>query len=341
MKQIALLAIPGALGSALTIPLEMLSAANDIARARNQLSKIVKIDIVASSPELEIELYGGLTILCQQTIVDANVSDSDLIFVPGVWGNPLKSVRKNRHISGWLNSAHDLGSHICSSVTGSYFLAEAGLLDGRAATTHWRFFEQFQKQYPKVRLQKKRFITSDNGLFCTGSINAVRDVMLHFIEQLFGESISNEISRHFSHEFKRSFESLLLKEDQQSSHHDEEIIKIQDWIQLNFQTPIQVSGMAGRFDLSVRSLNRRFKLATNTTPLDYLQGVRIRESMELLKHSNLNVSEIAHLVGYQDASYFSDLFKKHNSVTPHEYRKVVRNKLFLAEPKKATNSVTS
>ncbi len=327
MKQVTLIAIPGALASALSITLEMLSAANDIARVRK--NEMIKINILSANPDLKVELYGGLRIDCAGSIEDT--SYSDLIFLPGVWGNPLKAVRGNDRLADWLVRAHRDGSIICSSVTGSYFLAEAGLLDGKLATTHWRFFDQFQKQYPKVKLQRKRFITSDGGLFCTGSINAIRDLMLHFIEQLFGKAITNEISRHFSHELKPSFESMLLNEDQRSSHHDEEIIKIQDWIQENFQSKLQISEIAQNFDLSVRSLNRRFKLATNTTPLDYLQDVRIGHAMDLLKQSNLNVSEIAHLVGYQDSSYFSDLFKKHNSVTPHEYRKVVRNKLFLTE----------
>ena len=329
MKQVTLIAIPGALGSALTIALEMLSAANDIARAGKDQSKVIELNIVSASPELKVELYGGLKIECAKSIQD--ISHSELIFLPGVWGNPLKSLRNNEQLSTWLVNAHENGSIICSSVTGSYFLAEAGLLNDRVATTHWRFFDHFEKQYPKVKLQRKRFITSDKGLYCTGSINAIRDLILHLIEQLFGEPIRNEVSRHFSHELKRSFESMLLNEDQRSSHHDEEIMKIQDWIQLNFQSKLQISKIAQRFGLSVRSLNRRFKLATNATPLDYLQDVRIGHAMELLKQSNLNVSEVAHLVGYQDASYFSDLFKKHNSVTPHEYRNVVRTKLFLAE----------
>ena len=89
--------------------------------------------------------------------------------------------------------------------------------------------------------------------------------------------------------------------------------------------------MADRFGMSVRSLNRRFKLATNTTPLQYLQELRISHAKDLLKRSNLIISEVADRVGYQDASYFTGLFKKLNSVTPNEYRSLVRNKLFAAE----------
>jgi transcriptional regulator GlxA family with amidase domain len=155
--------------------------------------------------------------------------------------------------------------------------------------------------------------------------------MQHFVEQLYGESIASEIARQFTHELKRSYESLLLNEDQQRSHHDEEIIKVQEWLDQNYQADVVIRGLAERFKLSVRSLNRRFKLATNTSPLQYLQNLRIEHAKELLKQSNLAVSEVADMVGYQDASYFTSLFKKATAVTPIEYRSLVRNKLFLAE----------
>ena len=167
--------------------------------------------------------------------------------------------------------------------------------------------------------------------YCTGSVNAVRDIMLHFIENLYGDSIAREIARHFTHELKRSYESLLLNEDQKRSHHDEVIIKVQEWLGQHYQEEIAIAAIAKQFKLSVRSLNRRFKYATNSSPLQYLQNLRIEHAKELLKQSNLAISEVADMVGYQDASYFTSLFKKVTAVTPIEYRSLVRNKLFLAE----------
>lgn len=329
MKHATIIAVPNALGSTVTIPLEMLSAANDIAKSRRQLDKIVTIEVASGVEQTELVLSGGLRINCQ-TKLDS-ISSSDLIFVPGLWGNPRSSLPKLKPMMNWLVEQYAAGSILCSIVTGSFFLAEAGLLNGKSATTHWRFFDEFKKRYPDIKLQRKRFITSDEKLYCTGSVNAVRDIMLHFVEQLYGESIANEIARQFTHELKRSYESLLLNEDQQRSHHDEEIIKVQEWLEQNYQADVVISALAEKFKLSVRSLNRRFKLATNSSPLQYLQSTRIKHAKELLKQSNLAVSEVADMVGYQDASYFTSLFKKATAVTPVEYRSLVRNKLFLAE----------
>jgi len=329
MKHVTIIAVPKALGSTVTIPLEMLSAANDIAKARRQLDKLVTIELASSTDTTELVLSGGMRINCQTTL--DSINNSDLIFIPGVWGNPRSSLPKLKPMMNWLVQQHAAGNTLCSIVTGSFFLAEAGLLKGRPATTHWRFFDEFIERYPDIKLQRKRFITCDERLYCTGSVNAVRDLMLHFVELLYGESIAREIARQFTHELKRSYESLLLIEDQQRSHHDEEIIKVQEWLGQNYQAEVVISTLARKFRLSVRSLNRRFKLATNTTPLQYLQNLRIEHAKGLLKQSNLAVSEVADMVGYQDASYFTSLFRKVTAVTPTEYRSLVRNKLFLAE----------
>ena len=187
MKHVTIIAVPKALGSTVTIPLEMLSAANDVARARRQLDKLVTIDLASSTDTTETVLSGGMRIKCQTTLND--ISNTDLIFIPGIWGNPRSSLPKLKPMMNWLVQQYAAGSTLCSIVTGSYLLAETGLLQGKSATTHWRFFDEFSKRYPGIKLQRKRFITSDGRLYCTGSINAVRDIMLHFVEQLYGESM--------------------------------------------------------------------------------------------------------------------------------------------------------
>jgi len=331
MKQVSILALSKALSTSIGIPLEMLNAANDIARSEKLFDKILAINI-RSQDKLSVVLAGGLDVKASKRI-DSKEDEiiNDLIFVPTFWGNPLVTVRKHDKSIAWLKNQHKNGATICSVGTGSYLLAEAGLLDNKIATTHWYYFDDFQERYPAVKLQRKRFITRAENLYCTGSINAARDLMIFLIEQLYSESIANQVSRHFTHELKRSYESLLLSKDQHNTHHDENIIKMQEWFQHNLQSQILLSSVAAKFKMSIRSLNRRFKTATGKSPLQYLQELRIEQAKELLKQSNLDISEIAYRVGYSDASYFSGLFRKINAVSPNEYRSLVRNKLFVTE----------
>ncbi|MEQ8952530.1 MAG: helix-turn-helix domain-containing protein, partial [Gammaproteobacteria bacterium] len=275
------------------------------------------------------KLSGGLSIDCHRSL--ASLDRSDLIFIPGVWGSISKSVRQNEPLLQWLRQAYSNGSTLCAVTTGSHFLAAAGLLDGKTATTHWHYFDQFEQLYPRVKLQRSRFITRAAGIYCTGSVNAVRDIMLHFIARAHGESIASVIAQHFTHELKRSYEAMLLDRDQHSSHHDETIIKVQEWLQENYPETIHIENVAERFQMSVRSLNRRFKSASNITPLQYLQTLRIEHAKDLLKQTNLSIAEVADRVGYQDASYFTGLFRRLNAVTPNQYRSLVRSKQFLVE----------
>ena len=313
MKHVTILAIEQSLASSITIPLEMIRAA-DVIR-HSPARKMV----VASHDGLALTMTGGITI--QPEVAITQIEKTDLIFVPALWGNPNAVVTKYPALTQWLAQQYSAGATICSVGTGSYLLAEAGILDNRSATTHWYYFDDFQKRFGQVKLQRKRFITHADRLYCTGSVNAVRDVTLHLVERLFTPAIADEVAHHFTHELKRSYESMLLAVDEKNTHHDEQIIKIQEWLQKNFQRSISLKALAERF-------NRRFKIAADKTPLQYLQEVRLEQAKDLLKHSNLAVAEIAFAVGYQDTSYFAELFKRINSVTPNEYRHLVRTKLF-------------
>ena len=328
MKHATILAIEDGLASSITIPLEMIHAADVIQRIRNKRGERRSF-VVASQNGNPVTMTGGIGIQPSASITD--IAQTDLIFVPALWGNPNAIVRSHPQVTAWLATQYANGATICSVGTGSYFLADAGLLDGRTATTHWYYFDDFQKRYPRVKLQRKRFITHTDRLYCTGSVNAVRDVMLHFVEMLFSAPVADEVSHHFTHELKRSYESMLLASAEKNTHHDEQIIKIQEWLQKNYQLDVSLQELAKRFDISLRSFNRRFRQAAGKTPLQYLQEVRLEQAKSLLKLSNLSIAEIAFAVGYQDTSYFSSLFKRINTITPNEYRHLVRNKLFNVE----------
>ncbi len=237
-------------------------------------------------------------------------------------------VRRTPALTDWLRTLAGSDTIICAVGSGSYFLAEAGLLNNKVATTHWYYFDQFAATYPDVLLQRDRFITKAGNIYCAGSVNSVRDVMLHFIEEYFSQHVADQVSRHFTHEIKRSYTSSFLKNSPQNYHDDEDIIETQEWMHSCYNDEITLEILAEKFDISVRSLNRRFKQATGKSPMQYLQQIRMENACELLKTSNLNISEVAFSVGYPDNSYFSALFRKAMSVTPKEYRNLVRKKMF-------------
>lgn len=319
------------LGTSITIPIEMLNAAELISRiGRPHRSPDGNKDSLSmqlvSMDGGNIKLNAGLELVCKTSL--SEIEDTDMVILPAIWGNPLGVVRQTPILTRWLEALQGSDVIICAAGTGSYFPAEAGLLNNKVATTHWYYFDQFRETYPEVLLQRDRFITKAGNIYCAGSVNSVRDVMLHFIEEYYSPYVADQVSRHFTHEIKRSYTSSFLKNSPQNTHDDESIIEIQEWLHSCYNEEITLESLAEKFDFSTRSLNRRFKQATGKSPMQYLQQIRMENAQELLKTSNLSIAEVAFSVGYPDNSYFSALFRKSISLTPKEYRNLVRKKMF-------------
>lgn len=325
MQNITFVLYPDMLASSITLPIEMLRAGESFAKVANRKAERLSITTVADSDSSLISM-SGLPIKAEQSFADK--IPADIVFLPALWRNPKRTLETMPEIYSWLNWQYQNGAIISAVGTGVCFVAQAGLLDDKPATTHWHYFDEFQQRYPNVLLKRQYFITQSANLYCSASINALADLTVHFIQRIYNSAIASHVERHFSHEIRRSYESIGYFDGQLNHHPDEDIVQAQMWLQDNYGKEIRFSDVAARFDMSVRSFNRRFKTATNKSPLQYLQEIRIQTAKELLKTSNLSISEIAFKVGYSDMGHFTMLFKKMLSTTPSGYRTTVRAKLF-------------
>jgi transcriptional regulator GlxA family with amidase domain len=328
--QITFLLSDKMLATSATLPMEMLLTAASAVRRdpENEGSPRLQLRTAAISKD-PVETLSGLRWIPDCTLADA--ATNDIVYLPGLWRNPRPVVRRHPELLTWLREQYQNGALISAVGTGCCFLAEAGLLDGKVATTHWHYFDQFQKDYPLVLLKRQHFITQAGSLYCAASVNSLADLTVHFIQRLYGKAIASHVERHFSHEIRRAYESSGFFEQERSPHPDEEIVQIQIWLQDNYHRQVLFAQVAERFGMSLRTFNRRFKAATGQSPLQYLQDTRIAIARDLLKTSNLSIGEIAERVGYQDTGYFTGLFKKQLATTPSEYRATVRAKLFRAD----------
>ena len=341
------------LATSTTLPFEMLRAAESAARgaagsaargaagsaARGAAEKAVRgrggrnvepvLIQTTAVDKLPVKTSVGFLLLPDTTLEEAG--NSDIIYLPALWRNPRPIVKKHPQLLDWLRQAYENGAMISAVGTGCCFLAEAGLLNDKPATTHWHYFDQFQRDYPRVKLKRQYFITQASNLYCSASVNAMADLTVHFVKRMYGQAIASFVERNFSHEIRRSYENTSYFEGSTKQHPDEDIVQAQIWLQDNYNRQIKVSELANRFEMSVRTFNRRFKNATAQSPLQYLQGVRIEIAKDLLQTSNLNVSEVADKIGYQDVGYFTALFMKLLSTSPREYRATVRAKLFTVD----------
>jgi len=330
--EVAFVIYENALSTAISLPIELLTSASNIAKAaaRSPSStraypklniRIASVDGSAKMSQTGIEIPASCAI--------ADIETADVVFLPAMWRNPAPVVDKNNAICLWIKSMFSRETTRLAGVgTGCYFLAEAGILDNRVATTHWYFFEQFEKRYPKIKLERNYFITQSGRLYCTGSVNTLADLTVHFIDQYYGEAVSTEVERHFFHDIRRNYHKLALLDDSSKLHYDEAIAYAQSHIGRHYHEQISIDSISKSTGMSRRNFDRRFKKAVGVSPLAYLQQTRIDTAQDLLKNSNLSVSEIMYQVGYQDTAHFSRLFKKKNGTTPRQYRSTVRAKLF-------------
>ena len=319
---------PQALATSITLPMEILQAASQMASVHDHGASQVRFLIAAQHCE-QITLSSGITLQPDTAFTD--LPTLDLLLLPAIWRNPLPAIKAARDWISLLGEEAAKGTRICSVGTGSYLLAEAGLLDGRPATTHWNYFEQFSRRYPAVDLKTRHLITQSDNIYCVGSVNSIADLMVHIVEDWFGSRIARAIENQFSPEIRRSFHAAAYQNEADSSHHDESVAQAQHWLQSHLSAPVSMELLANYLRLSPRTLNRRFKRATGMTPVSYLQSLRVASAKDLLRHSNLTVGDIAWQQGIQDVSYFSQLFRKHCGVSPLQYREAVRGKLFNPE----------
>ncbi|WP_430462147.1 GlxA family transcriptional regulator [Thalassolituus sp. LLYu03] len=325
IHHITLLAIGQMLSSSVAIPLEMLEAA----RARLNVVKDprARFEVAVAARELQpMTMLGGFQI--RPTITPEQITKTDLIVVPALWRNPRRQLQQEGETIQWLARQYRQGASIIAIGTGVCLLAEAGLLDGKPATTHWHYLDQFARDYPKVQLQRQHLLTQAGRIYCAASVNSGADMMVHFIGMEYGRELALQVEQQFSPEVRNPFEKKVFYADSSHQHPDEEIALAQTWLQQNYQSPLSLASLASSAGLSERQFDRRFRAVTGKTPTAYQQQLRCDAARELLQNSNLNVADIAAAVGYNDAGYFNRVFRRLAGQTPGEYRKKVRAKLF-------------
>ncbi|MEP5766491.1 MAG: helix-turn-helix domain-containing protein [Halieaceae bacterium] len=325
MKRVIAALYPRTLATSLALPMDVLQAAGQAASSLERGQPQLQFKLAAPSLE-PVELVGGMRVTPDMTL--DTLEDCDMLLLPALWRNPQPVLQRQQ---AWLEVLPQLaaaGTTICSVGTASCFLAACGLLDQRAATTHWNYFDEFAARYPQVQLKRRHLITQSDNLYCAGSVNSGADLMIHLVEDWFGQRIARAIESQFSPEIRRPFRAHAYQSVDDSAHHDELVLTAQEVLQDQLHQPISIEQLATDLRCSPRTLTRRFKSATGQTPSAYLRGQRLAAARELLRATNLSVGEVAWQVGLQDVSYFTSLFQKHVGQTPGRYRNSVRGKLF-------------
>ncbi|HQM44271.1 MAG TPA: helix-turn-helix domain-containing protein [Smithellaceae bacterium] len=321
MKKVTILALRGAQASSITGPMDAFLFAGVLwnIACGEQASPCFEV-IVASPDGKGVKCANRLYIKPHCAIHE--VTGTDLIIISAITGDVRRVIERNGEVLDWLKQQYRSGVQIASICTGAFLLAETGLLDGKTATTHWGFIDLFRSRYPLVHLRPEAMLTDEGDLYCSGGSNSFNDLSFYLIEKLSSREVAVQCAKAMIQDFGRSTQAPYAAVQFPKSHHEQDILAIQRWIEENYREGITISMLAERYAMSHRTLERRFKQATGSSPLVYLQKVRINAAKALLEKPYTTFEEVTYHVGYEDISSFRKIFQRHTGLRPKEYQRL-------------------
>ncbi len=317
--EVIILGFDGVLGSVLSGALDLFSFTGvswqrflDLEvnpRFKVQIASLGGVDIRASN-RLVIQAHCDISA----------VTSCDLLLIPTIGDSIDKVLIQNTDLLPHLQRLAATQADIASNCSGAFFLAAAGLLDGKAATTHWGYASKFKQDYPLVDLQENQFVTQSDNIFCAAGGSAFYDLALLLIERYCGREVSTQVAKTQIIDSKRGSQSSYTNVTLHKPHSDTLIKQVQEFIENNFEQSLQVSELAAMVNVTPRTLNRRFQSCVAMRPVEYIQAVRIEQAKRLLESGEVTIKSLAYQVGYSDISSFTRLFKRATELTPKEYR---------------------
>ena len=249
-----------------------------------------------------------------------DVTETDLLIIPPTFGDTVRGIQANAEAIPYFRKLHEIGSSLASLCIGAFLLAETGLLNGKKCSTHWAHINEFRERYPEVEVEDGAIITEHDNIYSSGGASSLWNLILYLVEKFSDRETAVMISKYFALDISRESQSQFAIFKGQRNHGDQDIQRVQDYIEEHYADRISLETLAQLINIGRRTFERRFKEATNNTPIEYIQRVRIEAAKKFFEASRKNVTEIMYDVGYTDTKAFRDIFKKITGLTPIEYR---------------------
>lgn len=260
----------------------------------------------------------GVALSPQGSIAD--VERTDIVIVPTSGLELDLTLVRNSVLLPWLRRHYEQGAYVAGVCMGAAYLAEAGLLDGRMATTHWAVADRLAERYPKVLWRPEVFVTEDSRLLCSGGICGSIDVSLYLVEKLCGHEIALQVAKCLLVPMPRTHQSSYAVLPVSQPHDNERIRAAEAYLQAHYREDVSTQALADRAGMGAKTFARHFKAATGRMPAAYLQALRIEAAKAMLERDGRPIQTISAEVGYDDVAFFRSLFKRTTGMTPAEFR---------------------
>jgi transcriptional regulator GlxA family with amidase domain len=312
-RRVVVVTYPGSQALDVTGPVEVFDTAN---RLLGETDAGYRIEFVSRGAPL-VRTCSGVVIEAEP--LDAGQGPIDTLLIPGGWG--LHDALADRTLVSWIGSAAQRSRRVTSVCGGSFLLAEAGLLTGRRATTHWAFAGEMARRYPDVIVDPEPIFIWDGRFVTSAGVSTGIDMSLALVEADHGAAFALELARFLVLFFKRhggqsQFSAVL---DAQLADRTP-IRAAQEWVLDNLERPISIPDIAEQANMSPRNFARVFRREVGMTPGQYVERMRIARARKLLESTDMPIRQVARRCGFATPETFFRTFARALEATPNQYR---------------------
>ena len=325
---VIIIAVPETAGSALYGMLDVLLAAGNIWQTlarTGPVEKLFRVRILSPTGE---PFVCGNGIPINPALSVKEDPEPQIVILPEIWLGPDEHMKgRYPELMDWIRRQHEKGASIYSACSGAVMLAETGLLDDCEATSHWGYQDLFRKYYPKVRFRPEPnlvFADPTGQIVSAGGTTSWHDLAIHIISRHCSPGEALRIAKVYllkwHGEGQLPYETLVRN----NPHADSVVRTCEKWLEGHYQEQGAIPRVVELSNVPERTLKRRFKIATGSSLIEYLQNLRVEEAKRLLEAGEMPVDEISFEVGYEDPSFFRRLFKRRAGLTPSQYRRMFK-----------------
>jgi transcriptional regulator GlxA family with amidase domain len=309
--RIAFFLVPRFSMMAFAAGIEPLRSANRLSGRRLFEWQLVSAD---GSP---VEASNGIAVAAQGSL--AQLGKADMIIVCA--GLEAPEVERNIKLHHQLRRLARHGTLIGAISSGSFLLAEAGLLAGRRCTVHWEYFEAFRTRYPDLEVTEELFVIDRNVFTCSGGTAAL-DMMVHFLSQVAGSRLALGVAEQFIHPQVRTQEEQQRLDPHARYRIDNpKLIQVISLMESTLDEPMELREMARRANISVRQVERLFREHLGSSPKTFYLDLRLAKARTLLRRTLGSLRTIALECGFGSPSHFCHAYKRRYGIPPtHERR---------------------
>lgn len=248
------------------------------------------------------------------------VSKTDLIIFPGVDAQQDFAIQTSAAMLDWVTRQYNRGTEIASLCTGTFLLAATGLLKDTPCATHWKAADYFRQLFPELDLHTNKIITEHQGIYTAGGAVSGLNLILYLVEKYNGREAALYCAKVLQIDIDRNSQSPFIVFEGLKDHKDDTIRNIQEYIEQHIGERLTVDQLALNCSMDRINFSRRFKKATQLSPADYIQRIKVEAAKRSFESTGKQINEVMYEVGYGDIKAFRQTFKKVVGMTPGDYR---------------------